>query len=220
VFLLWSAAWCLPAAAEPVRAVVISLNVVLPGHHLPALTERVMKKESVRIWAGEGVGITWRDSETAVPRGERFIRLTLVGDKDQPNRNLDRYVLGDFLPEEGRIRISLFAASRAATSSTASSRQAREPFAYPLALGYILGRAIAHEVGHALLGTDHADAGLMKATFNPRTIAESPSDRFRLTGAEAARLPSSRLGADTVQEPAESEGAGPEVMRVARLPTR
>jgi hypothetical protein len=179
VFLVWSAACGLARAAEPPPSAAMTLSIVLPAHRLPALTERIMKKELGRIWASEGVAILWRKSDAEVRPGDRFIRLTLTGTEDRSHRQIDRYVLGDFLAKEGRIRISMYAASQAATSSVAG-RRTRDPFEYPLALGYILGRAIAHEVGHALLGTEHAESGLMQAAFNPSIIAESPSTSVRL----------------------------------------
>jgi hypothetical protein len=114
----------------------------------------------------------------------------------------------------------MFAASHAAANSSVASRRAREPFAYPLALGHILGRAIAHEVGHALLGTEHAEAGLMQAAFDPRMIADSPSDRFHLTAAESARLRSDRFEARTAREPAIAERPAPEVANAVSASTR
>jgi hypothetical protein len=197
----------------------MTLTIVLPAHRLPALTERIMKKELGRIWASEGVAILWRKSEAEVRPGDRFIRLTLTGTEDRSHRQIDRYVLGDFLAKEGRIRISMYAASQAATSSVAA-RRTRDPFEYPLALGYVLGRAIAHEVGHALLGTEHAESGLMQAAFNPSIIAESPSDRFQLTVAESARLRRDQSEARVPREPAVADGASLEVAGDAPLSTR
>jgi hypothetical protein len=220
VLLLWSAAGCLARAAEPALPAAMTLSIVLPAHRLPPLTERVMKKELVRIWAGEDVHITWRASEADVPAGDRFIRLTLLGDEARSPRMAERYVLGDFLPNEARIRVSMFAASQAAANSSVASGHSREPFEYPLALGYVLGRAIAHEVGHALLGTEHAEAGLMQAAFNPRIIAESPSDRFHLTVAESARLLRDRFDARIPREPAIADGPALNVVTDAPVSTR
>jgi hypothetical protein len=220
VFLLWSAACCLVRATEPAPAAAMTLSVVLPAHRLPPLTERIMKKELVRIWASEGVRITWRKSEGEVPPGHRFVRLTLIGEEDRLHRKTDRQVLGDFLPDEGRIRISMFAASQAAAHSSVASRGTREPFQYPLALGFVLGRAIAHEVGHALLGTEHSEAGLMQATFSPQIIAESPSARFHLTAAESARLLSDRFDARIPREGAISDGVALAVVSDAPASTR
>ena len=220
VFLMCSAACGSAWAAGPAPDVAMTLSLVLTAHRLPALTERVMRKELVRIWASEGVQVTWRQSEAEVPLGGRFIRLTLIGDEDRPHRRTDHYVLGDFLPNEGRIRVSMFAASQAAANSSVASRQSHEPFDYPLALGFILGRAIAHEVGHALLGTDHAEAGLMQAAFSPRVIAESPSDRFHLTAAESARLMGARFDARVAREIAPADGAARETANETPVLTR
>jgi hypothetical protein len=220
VFLVWSAACGMAGAAGTAPAAAMTLSIVLPAHRLAPLTERVMKKELVRIWTSEGVRITWRNSEAEVPPGDRFVRVTLMGDEEPSFRNADRYVLGDFLPNQGRIRVSMLAASQAAANSSVASRQARQPFAYPLALGYILGRAIAHEVGHALLGTEHADTGLMQAAFNPRIIAESPSDLFHLTLAESARLARGRLESRIPREPATTDSAALEGANDATVSTR
>jgi hypothetical protein len=94
-----------------------------------------MKKELARIWAGEGVEIVWRSGEQQVPLGERFITLTLIDDVERPHRQQAKYVLGDFLSDEGRIRVSMFAATQAAVKSTITSRRSRDTFERPLALG-------------------------------------------------------------------------------------
>jgi hypothetical protein len=52
------------------------------------------------------------------------------------------------------------------------------------ALGRIVGRALAHELGHYLLGSlEHADRGLMRAVIDPESLV-SPSTSF-LTLADA-----------------------------------
>lgn len=220
VFLVWSAASPLARAAEPAASSAMTLSLVLPARRIQPLTERVMKKELVRIWAGEGVRIIWRSSEAEVPPGDRFLRLSLMGDEDRSHPATNRYVLGDYLPNEGRIRVSMFAASQTAINSSVASRRSSQPFEYPLALGYVLGRAIAHEVGHALLGIDHAEGGLMQAAFNPRVIAESASDRFHLTVAESTRLRHDRFDARIPREPASADGAALHVASDTPVSTR
>jgi hypothetical protein len=50
----------------------------------------------------------------------------------------------------------------------------------------ILGRVIAHEIGHLLIGTNaHAPAGLMQATWNLRL---PHADLWRFTRADAAKI--------------------------------
>jgi hypothetical protein len=53
----------------------------------------------------------------------------------------------------------------------------------------LVGRAIAHEIGHLLLGTSaHADAGVMRATWSPDTIRHSTARDWRFTAGEAEML--------------------------------
>jgi hypothetical protein len=191
LLLAWLSASSATRAAEPTPAPTITLDLVLADYSLPSLTTRVMRDEVVRIWAQEGIALTWRSSEDQVPDGRRFVRLTLVNDVDRAHRKQEQYVLGDFLPQEGRIRISLFAASRTATDGIAAHSRPRQTDVYPLALGYVLGRAVAHEVGHVLLGKTHSEKGLMQAAFSPGTMTDSRSPRFRLDDRDVARLPSS-----------------------------
>lgn len=167
-----------------------TLDLILPSNSLPALTLRVMREEAERIWAREGVAITWRANEAQVPVGASFVRLSFLGDVNGTYVDKTFYTLGDFLPDEQRIRVSLFAASRAVTQGNAASRQRQPPFMQPLALGYVLGRAIAHEVGHALLGKEHSDSGLMTPSFPPAAMIDVKSSRFRLDEEDAARLKS------------------------------
>jgi hypothetical protein len=55
-------------------------------------------------------------------------------------------------------------------------------------LGRALGRVIAHEVGHFLLGTRHAPAGLMRPSFVPQDLVEPSRTRFQLSPHDAERL--------------------------------
>ena len=51
-----------------------------------------------------------------------------------------------------------------------------------------LGRVVAHELGHFLLGTTtHAPEGLMRAHYRPEDLVDSSDRRFRLTTEDVAR---------------------------------
>ncbi len=46
----------------------------------------------------------------------------------------------------------------------------------------VLGRALAHEIGHYVLQSrDHARTGLMAASFRPYAVTFGPTSWFRLT---------------------------------------
>jgi hypothetical protein len=63
--------------------------------------------------------------------------------------------------------------------------------------GVLLGRAIAHEIGHLLLGTSrHADSGLMRARWSDRELKRDTASDWKLTSevvAQLARRPRARL---------------------------
>lgn len=53
----------------------------------------------------------------------------------------------------------------------------------------LLGRAIAHEVGHLLLGTSaHARTGVMRAVWSPEALQRSGPDQWRFTARDAEAL--------------------------------
>jgi hypothetical protein len=68
-------------------------------------------------------------------------------------------------------------------------------------LGRGLGRVLAHEIGHVLLGAPyHDEVGLMRAVFRPDELGELDRAPFRLTCSGVARL-RGRIGLLTGTEP-------------------
>jgi hypothetical protein len=58
-----------------------------------------------------------------------------------------------------------------------------------------LGRVVAHELGHFLLGTNtHTPEGLMRVHYRPEDLVDSSDRRFRLTPEDVARLQTSFRG--------------------------
>jgi hypothetical protein len=57
------------------------------------------------------------------------------------------------------------------------------------ALGVLLGRVIAHEIGHAiLLTTRHSPDGLMRAQYGAADVQPAPGGQFALSRSERERL--------------------------------
>jgi hypothetical protein len=53
----------------------------------------------------------------------------------------------------------------------------------------VLGRAIAHEIGHLLLGTnEHSPRGLMREVWSRRTLERNAADDWHFSAAETATL--------------------------------
>jgi hypothetical protein len=59
----------------------------------------------------------------------------------------------------------------------------------------LLGRAVAHEIGHLLLGTnEHSPTGLMRAVWTASDLSRNRRDDWLFTGADRTRLLNSRIG--------------------------
>ena len=61
----------------------------------------------------------------------------------------------------------------------------------------LLGRALAHELGHYILGPEHSTTGLMRAELEPRDVVTSAPEAVSLTAAQIGQLSSRRLGSSS-----------------------
>ena len=165
-----------------------TLSVVVRHREMSRVTVSVMREEAERIWIREGVQLRWEQSPEDVPSGAPVIRLELVDECDAVTAPLPSAALAEFRPDLGTIRVSVACAAETARLGLTGLRRPLQPFDQPLALGYVLGRAVAHEIGHSLLGGTHTDGGLMQASFSPGQMVDRLNGRFRLTPTESARL--------------------------------
>jgi hypothetical protein len=175
-----------PTSERPI--VRATLDVVLQHREISKLTASVMREEAERIWMREGVQIRWRASDADVPPDASFIRLELVDEYAAAVAERSATALGDFQARVGTIRVSLRSAAQTTALGLSGYRKPLQPFDHPLALGYVLGRAVAHEIGHSLLGARHAETGLMQAAFTPGQMVDRLSGSFSLTPVDSARL--------------------------------
>jgi hypothetical protein len=70
-------------------------------------------------------------------------------------------------------------------------------------VGTVMGRAIAHEVGHLLLGTtEHSSGGVMRAVWSAPLLRRDQPRMWRFSASEAVRMRTrlaARLDADAVE---------------------
>jgi hypothetical protein len=85
----------------------------------------------------------------------------------------------------------IFASLGAALETVRAAKLARWPAHVQERLATrLLGRAIAHELGHYLLRSrDHSRQGLMRASFDERDAVVNDRAGFRLLPEQAAALP-------------------------------
>jgi len=154
-----------------------------------------MRRETEQIWRSLDVRIEWVDSRPAFDASPR--RLTVFLESEgAPAPQHEAVVLASLHPpaepcEGGVVQIWM----RNVRQQLASLHVAGVPFvSLPNALGDVilaraLGRALAHEIGHYLLGTGaHAQRGLMRARFAPLEFGEELSAQYGLEPRERGWL--------------------------------
>jgi len=178
---------CQPARAEatPPATVRVALAPVTVDR-MNGIAWRAMTEECTRIWADEGIALDWSESA-----GARVV-LPLVFD----DREMRKYASNG----DNAFGITLFAGrSRRIVVSIAQAREAiglRRGFAdtgdamtLDVAVGLMLGRVVAHEIGHALLLTvRHSTHGLMRAHFDSRDLRPAVQGQFALSPSDRERL--------------------------------
>jgi hypothetical protein len=163
---------------------------------LPERSRRVLMQEAESIWRSAGVRIHWldaRDGDAATPA----LRVHVVRHAGARTR-ADHWVVGELLRFEDGAAIAFASIARAETvvraAGTGPVRATPESVLHDR-LGIVLGRAVAHEIGHYLLesGT-HTGRGLMRATFQPREFTDLRSGGFELDETSQRRIRARLLG--------------------------
>jgi hypothetical protein len=185
------------AAVGPTRVCITFLNHVQEVH----IDARALDHEVNRIWAPYGVAV---DGLRGSCRGDSArnvtVRLHAMARVPPSTRGtVPESALGSIIFVDGRPEptIALWL-DQAARMMDTSIRELTSTSASPrwrLLLARVLGRSLAHELGHYLLASQsHTDAGLMRRQFLPYDIATNDARAFALGSDQVAAL-SRRVGA-------------------------
>jgi len=185
-----------------VLAVLIHANECEPFEvnvHLQvdrSIASRVMtaalEDETESLWRPYGVRIDWADARHAEVKAHRFsleaILEPVIQELDLPTwpTVLGRVAVEPDGASARPIRVSFDATEKVLGPRT--NNQALIVRDHEVARA--LGRVLAHEIGHVLLGVFHDKAGLMRATFRSNELAERSRGPFHLTRADVGRLTS------------------------------
>ena len=164
------------------------------SNELSAVSQRALINETESIWRDAHVQLRWiRDNSTDADRPLRIVvarRVVAAADNQWPVAELMRF--------EDRSAIAL-------ASISAALRIVEERPELPLVdlpairqykLGVVLGRAVAHEIGHYLLQSNaHSPYGLMRASIDAREFADLRTGAFRLDRESQAYLAARALAA-------------------------
>jgi hypothetical protein len=163
---------------------------------LAADTVRELMHESARIWQASGVTVRWSiDTTTPATPDAAVPEIEVVATRDLP--------MTSPISQRRPLAAILFVDGAPATRITAYPREAERLFNYlrsddrPIAqrpslvrhqlLGRMLGRAIAHELGHFLFRTaDHETVGLMRAVHSADDLIAPFDWSFRVVAPGAS----------------------------------
>jgi hypothetical protein len=179
---------------------------------VPAAESEPALKEAQVILAGAGLSAVWVPCSAAISGARRCtkplsgaelaVRMVTAPPRPLRARALPLgYSLVDARTQSGALatiyldRVRWLAA--AATTNSAA----------------LLGRAIAHEIGHLLLGTpQHGRVGVMREIWSRETMRSSRSDEWRFSVSEARQMLAAVLareaGRREADEQGEREGSG------------
>ena len=167
-----------------------TLNLRLTGiEGLSSVVRRALEREAAAIWRGSSVHLRWlqgnRDAQATA------LRVLVTPKAVTPRADEPEWTVGELLRFDGQAAIAV--ASIAGASRIVDQSQQMllpdPPGEREYRIGLVLGRAIAHEIGHYLLQTNtHASTGLMRATIKASEFADLRSQTFSLDPVAAAHL--------------------------------
>lgn len=193
-----------PLAAAEHGVVPARVQVALTtAMTLPDGVRSVLMREVRDIWKREGVEIGW---EPFAPASRGIRVLVVSGAAASAARSGHHWPVAELLGDARGEAIAV-ASVAAARQVLAAADVADGPDALVAQrLGVVLGRAVAHEIGHYLLNTAaHARHGLMRARIDARDFADLRDGGFGLDD-EAALWARTSLTRDTA-----------DVLRLARF---
>jgi hypothetical protein len=181
--------FCAPSMSLPPEWGRLRVNVNFALDH--SITTKaiapVAREEATALWQPYGVDLLWTDAgaraalsiDVFVEPGGRYVDTVGM-----------QAVLGHTTIFPGPGAPSPIQISLSAIESLLEHHHSPNPFVHEAMLAKALGRVLAHEIGHVLLGVPgfHDPNGLMRTTFIPDDLARPERSQFRLTDRSIARL--------------------------------
>jgi hypothetical protein len=209
--LLWLMATSAAAAADHV-VILRAYNTYGVSDHAVQTASRTVR----RLFSDAGIDAKWRDCRIVGRRSNQ--KSDPCSDPLKANELIVRVVAGTAI-EDGDATMTLGNAfidpvtRNGALATIYADRVAMMANALRVDVGTMVGRAIAHEIAHLLLGTHaHTAAGIMRATWRSATVLRTEEADWLFTQDQRTAM---RL-AVTTRLVREGGLAGPAVMSDGR----
>lgn len=143
-----------------------------------------LRSEVERLWARAGVHIQWAEPFGPEHPGELVLQVIVVSRRDVTSRDDHAWPVAE-LVGASTLRPVAVASLEAAWRVVDAANRGAEPSTIRLQrLGRVLGRAVAHEIGHHLLGRQHSSRGLMRARIDAADFGDLRDGGFELDRAD------------------------------------
>lgn len=192
---------CANTQAAPVP-ITLRVAVVLDTASVPVQLDHLLDQAS-RIWQAYGVTFEWMRASGAGLTPADVDVWAYLTDWEPARRAGRRTPLGSIQFLDGRpqnvIRISRRAAGRLAQDMVVGGEPivSQSPHIHDRFIAHAMGRALAHEIGHFLLGTAaHSRHGLMRESHSAAEVLTMSLDRFALEREQAEAFASRWLGCE------------------------
>ena len=140
-------------------------------------TRMALMREATGIWARAGIRLKWV-APTAQPEGLSLRVVTI--ERTGPDGSDDAALLGELVRGAGTAAVAMIALDKATAIATRGSGK-RDGLGPDERLGLVLGRVVAHEIGHFLLTTSpHQTDGLMRERFPENELIDVWSTDFEV----------------------------------------
>jgi hypothetical protein len=176
-----------PTAPAPSETLTVHVNVSFDDSITSQAIKAAAMDEAATIWRKYGVELQF-----AAPTTNTALSLDVIVERTAHRSKYDGEpaVLGRTIVTSGKSGQAPLRISFDAVTELLDSQHGANVLLHDYALAAALGRVVAHEIGHVLLGSPayHDADGLMRTTFFPDDLARPERSRFQLAHHSVVRL--------------------------------
>lgn len=154
---------------------------------LSAVSTGALVAEVNAIWWNSNLSLVWRTVDVseplpAMPDAEDWLRVLVLARHKPGAEETSALTVGEFVHTEGArpLAVASLTAARRIVDDSIRLHALEGPKDYDRRIGVVLGRAVAHEIGHYLLGPSHVSHGLRRANIDALEFADVRSRTFML----------------------------------------